>query len=340
MFLTNFNHVAAFLCLFLASSQAIGQCVSVQNGPWNDPLTWSCGDPGVSRVPLCTDVPITISEGDTIEITNQQDYSGCSELLVIFVNGVLNFPDNGPKLRLPAGSFIGGDGSITITAQGGSGNANFIEIGDDVVWSKVDGPVNGPFQFPESLPLPIKLLSFDGNSGLDAVHFNWTVATEVNNDYFTIERSHDLVTWSVVHMQSGNGTSNVIRTYYGDDDFPEKRLMYYRLTQTDLDGTREAFEPIAIDFGNDSQKEQKPVLFPNPLNLSLGTTLFIQNLEHDISHISISDLSGHSVQEIHQSDISEYGGSFEIDDQSFQPGVYLVKVEGNSRVQSAKLLIQ
>lgn len=338
MFLTNFNHVAAFLCVLLAASQVMGQCVSIQSGPWNDPLTWSCGDPGISRVPLCTDVPITIAEGHTVAIEVQQVYDCEANYMVIIVEGTLSF-ETGNKLRLPAGSFVGGNGSI-LAPLNGQGNSSLIEIGGDVVWNAGDGDIPGPFQFPENHPLPIKLLSFDGNSGLDAVHFNWTVAAEVNNDYFTIERSQDLVTWSVVHIQSGSGTSNVVRTYYGDDDFPEKRLMYYRLIQTDFDGTREAFEPIAINFGNDSQKEHKPILFPNPLNLSEGTTFFIKNLDDDIIHISISDLSGHSVQEIHQSDISENGGSFEIDDESFHPGVYLVKVESNSRVQSAKLLIQ
>ncbi len=339
MHYNKFFFTAAFLGFILSSNQASGQCVSVLNGAWSNPSTWSCGNPGVSRVPVCTDVPITIAAGFTVQITNQHDYSGCGSYMIVIVDGVMNFPANGPKLRLPEGSFIYGNGNITTTATSGSGNANFIEIGNTVVWSKGDGPVNGPFQFPENQPLPIDLLSFYGLAGEDAVQFNWVVASEVNNDYFIIERSPDMATWTAVHTQTGSGNSNQVRTYRGQDASPENGLMYYRLSQTDFDGTREVFDPIAVQYKSGGGKNQSPTLYPNPLNLSTREALYIANLNFDIERFTITDLNGRAIQKNELSQNSSIPSQIKIDYPEFRPGIYYVIVEGSFGTKTAKLLV-
>ena len=43
--------------------------------------------------------------------------------------------------------------------------------------------------------LPIELLSFDAKEHNNEVELKWTTTTEINNDYFTIERSSDATNW-------------------------------------------------------------------------------------------------------------------------------------------------
>ena len=52
--------------------------------------------------------------------------------------------------------------------------------------------------------LPVELLEFKAHLDNGNVRVSWTTATEINNDYFTVERSHDgihfveikVLTWS------------------------------------------------------------------------------------------------------------------------------------------------
>ncbi len=94
--------------------------------------------------------------------------------------------------------------------------------------------------------LPIDLLSFDAKVKSSNVILNWITASEVNNDYFTIERSRDLTNWEVVGMIKGSGTTSIATEYSLTDFSPLKGVSYYRLKQTDFDGSFEYFAPQAV----------------------------------------------------------------------------------------------
>ena len=93
---------------------------------------------------------------------------------------------------------------------------------------------------PSSL-LPIELLSFTATPVKQAddnyiVRCNWATATEINNDYFTVERSKDGTIFSQIGTMKGAGNSNATLNYEYDDMAPYNGLSYYRLKQTDYDG--------------------------------------------------------------------------------------------------------
>ena len=80
-------------------------------------------------------------------------------------------------------------------------------------------------------PLPISLISFEATPGNNNVLLDWTTATEINNDYFTIERSADGINFEKVgnvpsQAMGGNSTSNL---YYNlVDENPLSGISYYR----------------------------------------------------------------------------------------------------------------
>ena len=97
--------------------------------------------------------------------------------------------------------------------------------------------------------LPIDLVSFNGEVLLEMdpiVLLEWTVASQVNNESYKIERSRNLIVWSLVDSIPGNGTTNTELKYGLIDDNPFEGISYYRLTQTDHNGETETFNPIAI----------------------------------------------------------------------------------------------
>lgn len=95
-------------------------------------------------------------------------------------------------------------------------------------------------------PLPVTLTDFTARAeGAAAVRLNWATASEFNNVGFTVERSLDARDFQAVTTLPGAGTSTTPRTYtLLDAPLPAgATLLYYRLRQTDLDGTL-AYSPV------------------------------------------------------------------------------------------------
>lgn len=96
-------------------------------------------------------------------------------------------------------------------------------------------------------PLPIELIQFDAQlNPKNQVDLLWITATEINNDYFTVERSIDANNFEPVKELDGAGNSTQLIYYQTKDEHPYKGLSYYRLKQTDFDGNYTYSQIISI----------------------------------------------------------------------------------------------
>lgn len=89
-----------------------------------------------------------------------------------------------------------------------------------------------------SLPttvLPIELISFNGLASDKYNELSWQTSTEINNDYYVVERSTDGIEFSEIGTVGGSGTSLNVNNYAFEDIHPEL-LTYYRLKQVDFNG--------------------------------------------------------------------------------------------------------
>jgi len=111
-------------------------------------------------------------------------------------------------------------------------------------------------------PLPIELIFFEAKQSESIVMLNWRTASELNNDFFTIERSLDGHSWHVITKLKGAGTSNHAIDYQAYDKNPHSGLQYYRLKQTDFDGTYKYSKSVTINFSGFNSDAF--VLYPNP----------------------------------------------------------------------------
>jgi hypothetical protein len=107
--------------------------------------------------------------------------------------------------------------------------------------------------------LPIQLTTFTGVKEEENNKLNWTTSSEQNNDYFTVEKSTDGLSFETVGIQNGAGSSNQY-LYYSLMDYSVRPVLnYYRLKQTDFDGESTFSELISIDNraskGVNAQKE-------------------------------------------------------------------------------------
>jgi hypothetical protein len=110
--------------------------------------------------------------------------------------------------------------------------------------------------------LPVELLEFKAtaNSAVKNVDLTWVTASEINNDYFVIERSTDANDWSPLDSVDGAGNSNAVLTYHYPDNNPYSGTSYYRLKQRDFDGTTEYSNIEVVNF----EGLEIISLFPNP----------------------------------------------------------------------------
>ena len=120
-----------------------------------------------------------------------------------------------------------------------------------------------------SSPLPIELISFDARlNDKKEVDIFWTTTTEINNDYFSVERSKDGVFFTQIAQVNGVGNSTSTHHYKALDDNPFIGINYYRLKQVDYDGTKtySAIRSVIIT------SDQHFTAYPNPMNAVLHIT--------------------------------------------------------------------
>ena len=104
--------------------------------------------------------------------------------------------------------------------------------------------------------LPIELVSFSGEKKDNNNILNWTTASEINNAFFTVEKSYNGFDFEWVGTQEGTSPSTQIVNYSLTDYNILETLNYYRLKQTDFDGKFEYSNIISIDNRvDDSLKE-------------------------------------------------------------------------------------
>lgn len=118
-----------------------------------------------------------------------------------------------------------------------------------------------------SVLLPIELVYFNAHEFGGGVSFEWETASELNNDYFTIEFSIDAVEFAELTIIEGAGTSTEPHNYRYTDFSSHAGIIYYRLKQTDYDGNFSYSETVPVVFAEHHVAETediKFVVYPNP----------------------------------------------------------------------------
>ncbi|MBK8620727.1 MAG: T9SS type A sorting domain-containing protein [Saprospiraceae bacterium] len=105
--------------------------------------------------------------------------------------------------------------------------------------------------------LPVSFGDFVITKRNDAVGLFWTTYQEVNNDFFTVERSENGYEFEAIGYLKGIGFSDTKQSYHFEDKLPASGFVYYRIKQTDFDGKTGYSEVRFINF----EKEDIRVLF-------------------------------------------------------------------------------
>lgn len=175
--------------------------------------------------------------------------------------------------------------------------------------------------------LPIELISFDGVcSDHKTIDLKWKTISEINNDYFAVERSLDAKRWIEITRINGAGNSNHIIEYSFNDNAPFKGLNYYRLKQTDKNGEFN-YSPLAVvENCND---EIEVLYYPNPAELFI----IINNFSSQQTEVEVFDVLGTKI-----STFTCEIGENKINTAQFKNGMYFFKAANTGKTQ--RVLIQ
>ena len=148
--------------------------------------------------------------------------------------------------------------------------------------------------------LPVDLVSFTGywNQKADVNELNWITASEINNDYFEVQRSLDLNgSFIKVGEVAGNGTSSTIKEYSFDDaDISLSGTYFYRLKQVDYNGDFEYSKVIAVDVNRIGKAYVNVVR--NPVQSELSLELFTE--DGAMATFALYDINGRLVENVLQ----------------------------------------
>jgi hypothetical protein len=186
--------------------------------------------------------------------------------------------------------------------------------------------------------LPVAFLFFDGEKKTNGNLVTWAVESENRNDYFTLETSIDGTNWSELTQVKGAINSTEVKTYTFLDTKNTQQSIYYKLSQTDIDGTR---NELAIKYIPIEESDLR--LYPNPSSNGQVFVSFSDNSETTVNLVLRNEVGQLVHQEIlnpvsKMGRIGYYNSNIDLGQAT---GVYFVEVSNTDGIiNRSKLVIQ
>jgi hypothetical protein len=185
--------------------------------------------------------------------------------------------------------------------------------------------------------LPTDLVNFSGRMNRSQeVVLSWQTTAEMNNDYFTVERSTDGINFSGIGRLNSQGNSSAPRYYAYTDHQPTGSVNYYRLRQTNLDGTHKLTPPIVV---RSSSPTSGFIIFPNPVTDNIKLEIDTKFNIGDNYSVVITDMAG---KVIWKKDIIASNGQDtyleNISTSNFGKGTYFITVNHGDNSEVKKFI--
>lgn len=299
-------------------------CVSLGNGDWANPATWSCG-----AVPTAGD-SVVIAFGHTVTITTTEILSGAPFILV--VQGVFLFDKAGAKLHLPCGSMIYVEPTGSILSSGVGMPSHNIKICDKLIWEGADGVITGPIILTGPTPLPVEFIGSELKNFGGSWMLVWQVASEQNNDYFQIEYSLDAISWEVIGEVSSLGNHNELTDYNFDLGRLHPGDNFVRLSQKDKNGELEHLQVLSTKL------EANIEVYPNPANNNSKVTVDLSEINKE-AKIFITSVDGRILETMEYNPVSS-PDLIQISTSNLNSGTYIIIVSSTNNSRSIPLVIR
>lgn len=171
-----------------------------------------------------------------------------------------------------------------------------------------------------SQTLPVELMEFTVASEGHSALLTWATASEINNDFFSIERSSNGTSWDEIGVVQGAGTTKTKSYYHFTDAQPLRGFSYYRLRQTDFDGEFSMSKSVSFYL-----KDEDLQVYPNPTSGTLSI------FPSPTTSLMLTDLTGKAMD---TSNYSYQNGMLQMN--NLPAGVYFLQIDGRIPIRIIK----
>ncbi|MGZ3865032.1 MAG: T9SS type A sorting domain-containing protein [Bacteroidia bacterium] len=221
-----------------------------------------------------------------------------------------------------------GTGTISLTGLT-AGNTYYIAAdgfaGNDCKWD---------FAGTNIIILPVELSSFTAkyNNNQQTVDLKWSTATELNNRFFTIEKSKDAKNFEYVSTVPGAGNSNVSLRYSSVDAQPYDGVSYYRLKQTDYDGKNAYSYIVSVNGKKNNPVGDIKTVYAEGSITFLTTCEKGTELTYEIYDISGKEMANGTFV------CTNSTNEIKLAENNFSKGIYFIKISDGENQKQEKFI--
>ncbi len=179
-----------------------------------------------------------------------------------------------------------------------------------------------------AVPLPVGVDKFECIQTSEGMKLNWKVSSESKSSYYTIERSPDGSSFAPIAKINASGTSQIVKDYYYVDSDARNGNNFYRLTDTELDGSVHTYDIIGCNL----HSSLNVTMYPNP---NSGAFKLLIDNQNDILELRIMNSLGKivSVQAVSK-------GTNEINMSGMAKGLYYYSIyQNNQSIKAGKIAV-
>ncbi|MGB1204886.1 MAG: choice-of-anchor L domain-containing protein [Chitinophagales bacterium] len=174
---------------------------------------------------------------------------------------------------------------------------------------------------PDCVTTPVELLSYKGRTLETGNLLEWQVASELNNDFYSLEVAYNQGEYKKIAEIEATGTSNTTLAYDYLDKNIQTGTAHYRLTQTDFDGTSKHLGVVTLNrltttlSFNDIQ--------PIPSSQFVNVSFEIPTLQTAL--VMIHDISGRLLLK-KEINATQGTNAMQLDISDFPTGIYTLSI--------------
>ncbi len=291
------------------------------------------GFPDVTNA--CTQVnvgtPVVFFDPVELFIDENCDYELTGNYAVIvYITG--GYPSYDPNATYNVvGDYMGavaaGEPFLYYVAGGGDNLVFTFEVLSDGFGCTTPEFTSEPFDCNKT---PIELLSFRGLAKENGNLILWETATEIDNDYFNVQRSFDAQNFETITTIKGQLNSTTVTSYDYLDLVPSNGIAYYRLIQVDLNGQETLSNTISVlRTAQQGQLSLSPVPSKSVLNVQFDAV-------NDVV-LRIYDTTGKVLNEKIVA-VNAFNNNLILTIDNYPEGMYILSVNDGVRVQTAKFV--
>lgn len=228
------------------------------------------------------------------------------------------------------------DRNIPIGPYSGSNPIEYLSVSDQMAPNTIyvnsaAGITQNNIDF--TVALPVELASLELKKRDCGQHeLKWSTASELNSAYFTVERSIGSINKfeEIARIEAaGNSQSKIEYNYVDKIELPGKQDVFYRLSQTDIDGSKDVYNMLFVqhDCGDDASV----AIYPNPVSDRLNINVASNE---NVSVLALNAV-GQKMFEIEAGDQS----NLDINVEDWISGLYMINVYQHGQlIQTQKII--